>query len=47
MPRDAEVGGGLMVAAIQLAVTLGATVGGLLCSEKTLIKGRISLSREF
>ncbi len=30
MPRDAEAGGGLMVAVIQLAITLGATVGGLL-----------------
>jgi predicted MFS family arabinose efflux permease len=30
LPRDAEAGGGLMVAVIQLAITLGATVGGLL-----------------
>src|SRR5215213_9090373 len=30
LPDDAEAGGGLMVAAIQLAITLGATVGGLL-----------------
>ena len=30
LPEDAEAGGGLMVAAIQLAITLGATVGGLL-----------------
>lgn len=30
LPHDAEAGGGLMVAAIQLAITLGATVGGLL-----------------
>lgn len=30
LPRDAETGGGLMVAVIQLAITLGATVGGLL-----------------
>jgi predicted MFS family arabinose efflux permease len=30
LPNDAEAGGGLMVAAIQLAITLGATVGGLL-----------------
>ncbi len=30
MPEDAEAGGGLMVAAIQLAITLGATIGGLL-----------------
>jgi predicted MFS family arabinose efflux permease len=29
LPRDAESGGGLMVAVIQLAITLGATVGGL------------------
>ena len=28
LPHDAESGGGLMVAVIQLAVTLGATVGG-------------------
>jgi predicted MFS family arabinose efflux permease len=30
LPEDAEAGGGLMVAAIQLAITLGATIGGLL-----------------
>ncbi len=30
MPRDAEAGGGLMVAVIQLAIALGSTVGGLL-----------------
>jgi predicted MFS family arabinose efflux permease len=30
LPQDAEVGGGLMVAVIQLAITLGATLGGLL-----------------
>lgn len=30
LPDDAEAGGGLMVAAIQLAITLGATVGGLI-----------------
>jgi predicted MFS family arabinose efflux permease len=30
LPQDAEAGGGLMVAVIQLAITLGATVGGLL-----------------
>lgn len=30
MPRDAEAGGGLMVAVIQLAITLGATGGGVL-----------------
>jgi predicted MFS family arabinose efflux permease len=30
LPDDTEAGGGLMVAAIQLAITLGATVGGLL-----------------
>lgn len=29
LPDDAERGGGLMVAIIQLAITLGATVGGL------------------
>jgi predicted MFS family arabinose efflux permease len=28
LPDDAERGGGLMVAIIQLAITLGATVGG-------------------
>ena len=27
--KDAEAGGGLMVAVIQLAITLGATIGGL------------------
>lgn len=30
LPQDAEAGGGLMVAVIQLSITLGATVGGLL-----------------
>jgi len=30
LPQDAEAGGGLMVAVIQLAITLGAVVGGLL-----------------
>ena len=30
LPDDAEAGGGLMVAVIQLSITLGASVGGLL-----------------
>ncbi len=30
LPDDAEAGGGLMVAIIQLSITLGATIGGLL-----------------
>jgi len=30
LPRDAEAGGGLMVAVVQLAIMLGATCGGLL-----------------
>lgn len=30
LPQDAEAGGGLMVAVIQLAITLGAVVGGIL-----------------
>lgn len=30
MPNDAEAGGGLIVAVVQLAIMLGATVGGLL-----------------
>lgn len=30
LPNDAEAGGGLMVAVVQLAITLGATAGGLL-----------------
>ncbi|MDR6860892.1 putative MFS family arabinose efflux permease [Variovorax guangxiensis] len=30
MPHDAEAGGGLMVAVIQLAIALGSTMGGLL-----------------
>lgn len=30
LPRDAEAGGGLMVAMVQAAITLGATLGGLL-----------------
>lgn len=29
LPNDAEAGGGLMVAVIQLAITIGATVGGM------------------
>lgn len=29
LPRDAEAGGGLMVATIQLAITLGASTGGI------------------
>lgn len=34
LPRDAERGGGLMVAVVQLAITLGATVGGLVYDLK-------------
>jgi predicted MFS family arabinose efflux permease len=30
LPRDAEAGGGLMVAVVQLSITLGATSGGVL-----------------
>jgi len=30
LPRDAEAGGGLMVAVIQLAIALGSSIGGLL-----------------
>lgn len=30
LPKDAEAGGGLMVAVVQLAIALGATIGGLL-----------------
>jgi predicted MFS family arabinose efflux permease len=30
LPNDAEAGGGLMVAAVQLAITLGAATGGLI-----------------
>ena len=30
LPKDAEDGGGLMVAVIQLSIALGSTVGGLL-----------------
>ncbi|MES5097854.1 MFS transporter [Agrobacterium sp. BA1120] len=30
LPQDAEAGGGLMVAVVQLAITLGAVIGGLL-----------------
>jgi predicted MFS family arabinose efflux permease len=30
LPKDAEAGGGLMVAVVQLAITLGATLGGVL-----------------
>lgn len=34
MPKDAEAGGGLMVAVIQLAIALGSTVGGALFDSK-------------
>jgi predicted MFS family arabinose efflux permease len=34
LPRDAEAGGGLMVAIIQMAITLGATAGGFLYDMK-------------
>lgn len=30
LPNDAEAGGGLMVAVVQLAITMGATCGGIL-----------------
>jgi predicted MFS family arabinose efflux permease len=30
LPRDAETGGGLMVAAVQLSIALGSTIGGVL-----------------
>lgn len=30
LPKDAEAGGGLMVAVIQMSIALGSTVGGLL-----------------
>jgi predicted MFS family arabinose efflux permease len=30
LPKDAEAGGGLMVAVIQLSIALGSTLGGLL-----------------
>lgn len=30
LPKDAEAGGGLMVAAVQLSIALGSTIGGLL-----------------
>ena len=30
LPHDAEAGGGLMVAVVQLCIALGSTVGGLL-----------------
>jgi predicted MFS family arabinose efflux permease len=30
LPDDAEAGGGLMVAVVQLAIALGATAGGLI-----------------
>jgi predicted MFS family arabinose efflux permease len=33
MPADAEAGGGLMVAVIQLAIALGSTVGGVLFDD--------------
>jgi predicted MFS family arabinose efflux permease len=34
LPDDAEAGGGLMVAVIQLAITLGASLGGLLFDSR-------------
>ena len=34
LPNDAEAGGGLMVAVIQLAIALGSTVGGLLFDNR-------------
>lgn len=33
LPQDAEAGGGLMVAIVQLAITLGATIGGTLFDQ--------------
>jgi predicted MFS family arabinose efflux permease len=30
LPKDAEAGGGLMVAVIQLSIALGSTIGGML-----------------
>jgi predicted MFS family arabinose efflux permease len=33
LPRDAEAGGGLMVAAVQLAIAFGSTAGGVLFDE--------------
>jgi predicted MFS family arabinose efflux permease len=33
LPDDAEAGGGLMVAVVQLAITLGASIGGLLVDK--------------
>lgn len=34
LPRDAEAGGGLMVAIVQLAIMLGATLGGVLYDSR-------------
>lgn len=34
LPRDAEAGGGLMVAVVQLAIAAGATLGGLLFDSR-------------
>ncbi len=34
LPNDAEAGGGLMVAVIQLAITIGANIGGLLFDSR-------------
>jgi predicted MFS family arabinose efflux permease len=33
LPNDAEAGGGLMVAVIQLAIALGSTLGGILFDQ--------------
>jgi predicted MFS family arabinose efflux permease len=34
MPNNAEAGGGLMVAVVQLAIALGSTVGGVLFDHR-------------
>ncbi|MDQ2187247.1 MFS transporter [Alcaligenaceae bacterium A4P071] len=48
MPHDAEAGGGLMVAVVQLAIALGSTVGGVLFDasgyQSTFIASAIVLS---
>lgn len=46
-PHDAELGGGLMVAIIQLAITLGATLGGAYCLTLKATSPHSSLARRF
>ena len=46
LPDDAEAGGGLMVAVIQLAIALGATAGGFLLAAHDYIADGHDLDRD-